>query len=166
METLFTGKRFSVVRNGTWQYTKHYGSVAILPVLHTNQSNEEIILVRQYRPPAGQFLLEAPAGAMDVEGETHKQCASRELIEETGYEAGVINGPLSVYMSPGVSDERIHLFIGSSLEYKGKIENKEEITETVIISTGQALNEIGKSIIDAKTIILLMMLAYQSGFDS
>ena len=61
----------------------HPGGVAILPL----DENNNVTLVRQYRYPIGQLLLELPAGKLDP-GEDHRPAAARELSEETGLEAG------------------------------------------------------------------------------
>ena len=67
------------------EVVEHPGAVAIVPVLPDGR----ILLVRQFRHPVGQILLEIPAGKLDA-GEDPDVCAVRELEEETGYRAGKI----------------------------------------------------------------------------
>jgi len=61
----------------------HPEAAAVVPFL----SDREILLVRQYRYALGRETLEIPAGKLDP-SEKPEECAGRELLEETGYEAG------------------------------------------------------------------------------
>ncbi len=81
------------------------GAVVIIPLL---KSSNEVILVRQYRPPADRFIIEFPAGLID-DGETAAITAKRELLEETGYHGSVINISCNTYNSPGMSGERTEI---------------------------------------------------------
>lgn len=83
------------------------GAVVIIPLL---KSTNEIILVRQYRPPVDGFVIEFPAGLID-DGETAASTAKRELIEETGYHGSVITVSCNTYNSPGMSGERTEIAI-------------------------------------------------------
>ena len=69
-----------------------------------------MILVRQFRPPIRADLTEIPAGLLDVDGEDALTCAERELFEETGYRLTEIAFLGGVYLSPGFTDEYMHLF--------------------------------------------------------
>ena len=84
----------------------HPGAAAVLPLLPSN----EVLLVRQFRPAIRQTLTEIPAGLLDVEGEDALTCASRELFEETGYRHVIIEFLGGCYLSPGFTDEYVHLF--------------------------------------------------------
>ena len=66
--------------------------------------------MRQFRPPVREDLTEIPAGLLDVEGEDALTCAGRELFEETGYRHAEIAFMGGVYVSPGFTDEYMHLF--------------------------------------------------------
>lgn len=68
--------------------------------------DDEILLVRQFRPPAGRPVLEFPAGLIDP-GETPEETAVRELYEETGYRGRVLGGTLPGWSSPGLTGETI-----------------------------------------------------------
>ena len=81
------------------------GAVVIIPLL---KSSNEVILVRQYRPPVDGFVIEFPAGLID-DGETAATTAQRELIEETGYHCSVIAVSDNTYNSPGMSGERTEI---------------------------------------------------------
>jgi ADP-ribose pyrophosphatase len=67
----------------TRQYIRHPGAVAVVPLLDDGR----ILLVRQYRYPVQQIMVELPAGKIDA-GEAPLDCARRELLEETGHRAG------------------------------------------------------------------------------
>ncbi len=90
------------------------GIVAIVPVTDKN----EVLLVKQYRPPVNGYVIEFPAGLND-RGDTLEDAAQRELLEETGYTAREVvfltEGPLS----SGASDEIITAFLAKGLEFKG-----------------------------------------------
>jgi len=77
-------------------------------------SDDEILLVRQYRHPVRSDLWEIPAGKLEA-GEDPLACARRELREETGYDAEDWSTIGTFYTSPGFCDERIALYIASGL---------------------------------------------------
>jgi ADP-ribose pyrophosphatase len=70
----------------------------------------DVILVRQLRPAVREDLLEVPAGLLDVPGEDALACATRELLEETGYAHVTIGFLARVYTTAGFSNEVVHLF--------------------------------------------------------
>lgn len=148
---IFSGKRFSVIEQNKWQYMSHPGGAAILPILNETQ----IILVKQQRPPVSTTTIEVPAGTLDIEHEEPAVCAARELEEETGYTASHIEKAGFIYSSPGVSNERIYLFIGMGLKLGNKKDVDNEQTDVIIMDIEEALKEIGATIFDAKTIVLL-----------
>jgi len=90
---------------------RHPGAVAVVPVI-----DDHVVLVRQYRAALDAVMLEIPAGLRDVEGEALAETAQRELIEETGMQAGSLVHLADVHNSIGFCDERITIFIGRDLE--------------------------------------------------
>jgi ADP-ribose diphosphatase len=98
----------------------HPGSVVVLPLLDDGR----IVMVRQYRHAARQYLWELVAGRMD-EGETVKQGAARELREETGYRAKRFTEFLDVFPTPGFLEERMHILLAEGLT-AGKAEPEED----------------------------------------
>jgi len=92
------------------EVVEHPGAVAILAL----DAQNEIFVVRQHRQPAGEILLEIPAGKIDP-GENPLDCARRELLEETGLEAKEWNELSQFYTSPGFCDEKIFLYQAEEL---------------------------------------------------
>jgi ADP-ribose pyrophosphatase len=89
---------------------RHPGSAVMLAV----DGRRRVLLVRQYRLPAGAMLWELPAGRLDP-GETPLQAARRELEEETGYRARRWRKLLSFYASPGYIAEKMNVYLATDL---------------------------------------------------
>jgi 8-oxo-dGDP phosphatase len=90
---------------------EHPGASVVLAV----DDEDRVLVVRQYRHPAGQRLVELPAGLLDQPGEDPEEAARRELVEETGYDASSWTRLASTYSSPGVTSEVIHLYLARGL---------------------------------------------------
>jgi 8-oxo-dGTP pyrophosphatase MutT (NUDIX family) len=88
-------------------YVVHPGAVAVLAL----DDDDRVLLIRQYRHPVRRLLWELPAGIRDVPGEPLVECAARELAEEAAYRAGTWHTLVDLYTSPGMSDERIRVFL-------------------------------------------------------
>jgi len=102
----------------------HPGAVVILPLLDA----DTYVLIRNYRFAVEETLWELPAGTLEP-GEPPDETAARELIEETGYRAGVLSPLTSFYSSPGICNELLHVYLATDLEYVGQqLEEGEEIT--------------------------------------
>ncbi|MEU8799754.1 NUDIX hydrolase [Spirillospora sp. NPDC048819] len=86
---------------------EHIGSVGVIAL----DDRDRVLLLRQYRHPVGRLLWEAPAGLRDVGGEPLHKLAERELLEESGYRAERWDTLLDVYPSPGMTDERVRIFL-------------------------------------------------------
>lgn len=89
---------------------RHKGSAVMMAV----NENDEVLLVRQFRLPAGGYLWELPAGRLD-EGETPLQGAKRELMEETGYRARTWKKLVEYWPSPGYVGEKMTIFLATNL---------------------------------------------------
>lgn len=98
-----------------YEVIRKHDAVAVVPLTPSG----DVILVRQFRPPVRTELLEIPAGLLDVDGEDALACAGRELTEETGYGYTEIAFLGGVYLSPGFTDEYIHIFWARTLEAAG-----------------------------------------------
>ncbi len=90
---------------------EHPGAVAIVAL----DEQDRVLLIRQYRHPVGWLLWELPAGLCDEPGEPARFTAERELLEETGYRAGGWRVLADYFSSPGVTDERVRIFLARDL---------------------------------------------------
>jgi ADP-ribose pyrophosphatase len=128
---------------------QHGGSAVMMPVDHRGR----ILLVRQYRLPARQYLWELPAGRID-EGETPLKAARRELVEETGYRAKDWKKIAVFYPSPGFLAEKMTIFLATTLTAGDATPMEDERIEARWFTPSElkASIQAGK-IIDAKTMI-------------
>lgn len=92
-------------------YMRHIGAVAVVAL----DDDGNIVLIRQYRHPIGKVLWELPAGLIDKAGEDLVDTAARELAEECDLIAAAWSPLVELDPSPGVSNERIHLFLARGL---------------------------------------------------
>ena len=90
----------------------HIGAVAILAL----DEQDRVLMIRQYRHPVARQLWEIPAGLRDVTGEALVDTARRELLEETGHAAREWHALVDSYASPGITSERIRIFLARGLE--------------------------------------------------
>ncbi len=94
----------------TREYIDHDDAVAIL-ALREHEEGEEVLLIRQYRHPIARMMWEIPAGLLDISGENPREAAARELFEETDMEADSFEPLVNFFVSPGCSNERLHVFL-------------------------------------------------------
>jgi ADP-ribose pyrophosphatase len=85
-------------------------AVAILAKLRGKDTEEEIVLVKQYRPPLERVCIELPAGLIDA-GETPEESALRELHEETGYVGKAIDSTVVTFNDPGLTNANMKMVI-------------------------------------------------------
>ena len=165
---IYKGRIFDVVRDtireGESQYDRevivHKGSAVIVPVFE----DKSVVLVRQYRHPAGKFLLEIPAGGLE-EGEDPQTAAARELEEEIGVSAARIEKLAEFYVSPGFLTEKMYVFLATDLTETAQKLDDDEFIELVRIPLPAALDLIRTGgIEDAKTIVGLIMAGARLGF--
>ncbi len=128
---------------------EHPGAVAIVALT----KNNEIVIIRQFRKPTEQILIEIPAGLFN-KGEDLSHAALRELKEETGYVAKKIKHVLSMYTSPGYSTELLHFFLATDLTKEEQSYEEDEYIE-VELTTIESLSNLVKSgdVKDGKTIV-------------
>ena len=126
----------------------HRGSVGVIPCT----DDGKIVMVRQFRYPAGEALLEIPAGTLEP-GEDPVRCAARELTEETGYTAEDLKPLGQVFLAPGYCTERIHLFLASGLRKGRQITEADEKITVELMDVRDVAYKIRRGeIVDAKTI--------------
>jgi ADP-ribose pyrophosphatase len=132
---------------------RHPGAVVILPFVEA----DAVCLIRNFRISVQRSLLELPAGTLEP-GEDPAQAAIRELREETGYRAESWHHLHTFYPSPGVLDERMHLYLARQLTYVGCERQPDEDIENVIVPWSEALRLVRtRQIDDAKTIVGLLL---------
>ncbi|MCE2456867.1 MAG: NUDIX hydrolase [Dehalococcoidia bacterium] len=138
------------------EVVQHPGAVAIIPI----DREDNVLLVRQYRYPAGQSLLELPAGVIE-EGESPDDTAQRELQEEIGYATRDLRALGGVYSSPGFCTEFLYLYIARDLvPSQLPADDDEDINvETIPMSRVDRLIRLGE-IQDAKSVAGLLMARY------
>ena len=134
------------------EVVEHPGGVTILPVDEAGNC----YMVRQFCYPAGHMMLEAPAGKLEY-GEDHRECAVRELSEETGFTADELIYLGGFYTSPGFSSELLHVYLALGL-HAGESHLDEGEFLNVEKHSLQALEQMimNNEIEDAKTIIAVL----------
>lgn len=142
----------------TREIVEHSGAVAIVAL----DSEGNLRMVRQYRKPLEEVLLEIPAGTLEV-GEDPMDCAQRELAEETGLRAEKWEIILAYYSAPGFCNERLHLFMASQL-IEGETDlDRDEFLESVKVPLTEAYKLIFQGQIkDGKSIIGIQYAFWQS----
>lgn len=119
---VYAGRFIQLCTSGTWEYAHRPKITGIVGIVAVTDENE-LILIRQFRPPLGCDVIEIPAGlAGDVAGsekEPLSAAAKRELLEETGYSARSMKPLTFGTSSAGLTDEVIHLFLATGLKKTG-----------------------------------------------
>src|SRR5271166_591259 len=135
----------------------HSGSVVVLAV-DDSTATPRILLERQYRHAANDYLWELPAGRIDP-GEQELQAAKRELIEETGYRADHWRRILKFYASPGFVAETMAIFLATGLRTGEAEPEDDEIIHKRMVPLPTAIKMVLKGTIrDAKTIAGVLWL--------
>jgi ADP-ribose pyrophosphatase len=139
----------------------HSGSVVVLAV-DDSGSTPRVLLERQYRHAASQFLWELPAGRIDP-GEQELKAAQRELLEETGYTASKWRRILKFYASPGFVAETMAVYLATGLQ-KGQAQPEEdEVIYKRLVPLPAAVRMVIRGTIqDAKTISSVLWLDHMS----
>jgi len=131
------------------EVVEHPGGVGIVPVT----ADGKVLMVRQYRYPMGEELLEIPAGKLD-NGEDPLECAIRELSEETGCTAGKFVDLGAMYPSPGFCRETLYVYLALDLLSGEMHLDDNEFLSVEAVDIDELVNMIMKNELpDAKTII-------------
>ena len=160
-ERVLAGERFDVHRmklrgdDGKIYHRevlRHPGAVVLIPVLDDGR----LVLIRNTRPTIDETLLELPAGTREPD-EAPEVTAGRELIEETGYRASRLTLLREFYAAPGISDERMWLYVAEGLTEVGADREAVESIVNEVVSPAEAtrLLEAGE-IVDGKTLVGLL----------
>jgi ADP-ribose pyrophosphatase len=170
-ERLYTGRIINLDRDtvqfpnqtqGQLEMIRHPGASAVVPFLDEPRAPDpRIYLIKQFRHAANGFIWEIPAGRLDP-GETPATCAQRELEEEIGMSADVLARLITIYTTPGFTDEKIHLYMAHELKKGTHRREADEFMEVHTRRWSEAMNMIRSGeIADGKTLVALM---YIQGF--
>lgn len=143
------------------EWVEHDAAVAIVPVL----DDGTVLLLKQYRHPLGRYVLEIPAGKMDVAGEDPQETARRELAEEVHHDVADLTHLVTFENSSGWTDERTHLYLGRGLTRSQppdgfQAEAEEADMEVVRLPVADAIAMARRGeLTDAKTVLGLLLAA-------
>jgi ADP-ribose pyrophosphatase len=170
----FDGRRFKVrlqtvarAHGGPLQYeiVEAPPAAAIVPAMWHDTEGADggggewmVLLVEQERPAASMRSVEVPAGLVDS-GESPEEAAVRELREETGYEAGKLQLLTSVYPTPGISNELIHIYLTTDITRQSEgPEDQVEIARVLTVPLRETVGMVARgAITDAKTAVGLLL---------
>jgi ADP-ribose pyrophosphatase len=134
------------------EIVRHPGAVTILPMVGPTH----VCLIRNFRVSVDRWLVELPAGTLE-RGEDPREAAARELAEETGFRAAKLKLLHEFYLSPGILDERMHLYLARDVTPGDAARESGEEIENLITPWDQALLMVHDGTIqDAKTIVGLL----------
>ncbi|MDP7066062.1 MAG: NUDIX hydrolase [Acidimicrobiales bacterium] len=137
---------------------RHRGAVAIAPITNDGQ---HVLLVRQFRTPLHDWLLELPAGLRDKDGESEIETARRELEEEVGCVAETMEHLATLATAVGFTDESISIYLARDLSWTERradgIEEESMTVETVALDEVPSMISSGE-IMDAKTVAGLLLV--------
>jgi ADP-ribose pyrophosphatase len=137
------------------EVVEHGGAVAVVAM----KDEETVLLVRQFRLPAGKPLLEIPAGGID-EGENPEEAARRELAEEIGMVPETLIPLYEAFAAPGYTTEIIYAFLARGLRDAPEEADEDEFVEIVPMRLDDAIAAISSGEIqDMKTVAGLTMAA-------
>lgn len=151
-----------MLQNGSFssrEVIEHNGGVCVAAITENN----EVLMVRQFRYPYFEELIELPAGKLD-KGEDPLECGKRELKEETGVTAESFTDLGIVYPSPGYSSEKLYLYLAKGLSFGEQQLDSDEFLEAMKVPFSQALEMAADGTIkDAKTIAALFRASVKLG---
>ena len=167
---VYEGKLFRVMQDhviepggkeGTRDYVRHNGSAVILAVDNSKSKKDPwIVMERQYRHAAGQFLWEVPAGKLDS-GEGALAGAKREHEEETGYRAKKWTELVEYFASPGFLGESMKVFLAEGLISGDARPEEDELIELRLVKLSELLKAIEKGeIMDGKTLSSVLLYSH------
>ena len=160
-EAIFQGRLLDVRKdevelpNGktsTREWINHPGAVCCVPIL----PDGKIALIRQYRYPVQEEMIELPAGKLD-RGEEPEKCAVRELEEEIGYYPSKLTFLTHIHPAIGFANEKMWLYLADDLEKTDSKLDEDEFLELIPTDLSEAVQMVwDRKISDVKTIIGLL----------
>jgi ADP-ribose pyrophosphatase len=141
-------------RHASLDAVRYRNVATVVPLLDGGR----VVLLRQYRPIVGATLWEVPAGTIEP-GESPEACARRELVEEAGYRAARLEPLGEALADPGLTDERLYLFVARDLTPAPRAPDADEHIEVREMALAEAYRLIDAGeIVDAGTLIALLRL--------
>jgi ADP-ribose pyrophosphatase len=166
--TVYTGRVITVSKDrvrlpdgnvADYEIVHHPGGAAVVAL----DAQDRVCLLHQYRPAAGGWVWELPAGRLEPD-EPPATTARRELVEEAGREAGEWMELGHMLSSPGVFDERIHLYLARQLRAVPAHHEPYELFEAHWVDFPEALGRaMSGAILDSKTVVGLLRAAARLG---
>lgn len=133
------------------EFAHHPGAVGVIAV----DDRERVVLVRQFRAPMQDWVLEMPAGTCDVDGEPPEETARRELAEEVGLEAERWRLLASLPVSPGVTDQRTRVYLATGLTERAHAREgpEERAMQVERVGLGEVVSRVERGeLMDAPTV--------------
>lgn len=141
------------------EVVEHRGAVAIIALTPEGR----LAMVRQWRHPAEREMVEIPAGSLDP-GEEPLECARRELEEETGYVAEVVEPLVGFFSAPGFCAEYLHVYVARGLQHSKARPDDDEFVEVEQVSWDDAVMMCRDGRIqDAKSLVAILMVESLGG---
>ena len=168
-DIIYEGRVFTIVRDevrhldgyeSVREVVRHDGGAVVVPVY----DNGDVLLIRQFRYPIEKEILELPAGKLSP-GEDPRDCAVRELKEETGCTAVSMRKLMAMLTTPGFCTETLHLYLAEGLtDGEQALEEGEESITVLRLPLADALDMCRDGRIhDGKTVTALMLAALALG---
>ena len=140
----------------TREVVEHNGGV----VIACQPTENEVILIKQYRYSVDREVIELPAGRIEI-SEPPLTAAQRELAEETGYKAAEWHETAKILSAPGFCNEILYLYRATKVEFVGKSLDEDEETEVIILPLQKAWQLVhSQEYVDGKTVAALGMLLH------
>ena len=148
-------------RESTREIVDHAPSICVVPV----DAEGNVLMVRQYRKPVDQFLLEVPAGGIEA-GETPEEAAQRELQEEIGHTTDNLLAMSAFWLAPGWCSEFMYSFLATDLNPAPLDSDEDEFIEVVRVPLSEAMDVIASGEVqDAKSVASLLLALQTLGSD-
>ena len=141
-----------------WDYLQHKGAAAVIPVTKEGK----ILMVRQYRNALDRYTLEIPAGALDTQGEPGKECAARELEEETGFRSEDLEWLITLRTAVAFCNERVEVYVAKNLIPSKQNLDEDESIDVEATQWRSKRENFSGEIEDSKTIASLMSYAVKN----